>query len=129
MTDNTICAQPEPSSTPSVAPSSSRAGSISGSVQVDIDGDDGDESLSIGVVTLSSVDEVVIATTLTDSSGSYTFSDVPGTYIVIQTNLPGYTDVTSNRLAVTVDAGAVSISDDFVDEIPSSAPSISGLPV
>ena len=129
VTDIMTCAQSEPSSTPPVAPSSSRAGSISGSVKEDIDGDDDvHELLSVVVVTLFSVDEVVIAPTLTDNSGNYTFSAVPGTYIVIQTNLPGYTDVTSNRLVVTVDAGVVSISNGFVDELPFSAPSISGLP-
>ncbi|MDD2669535.1 SdrD B-like domain-containing protein, partial [Zoogloea sp.] len=62
-------------------------------------------------------------TTTTDANGNYTFNNVPaGTYTVVETNQPGYLDVSDidggnpNSIAVTLAPGATSTGNDFVDE-------------
>jgi uncharacterized surface anchored protein len=52
------------------------------------------------------------ATTTTDANGNYVFNNVPaGTYTVVETNKPGYTDVgdsdggNPNTIAVTLTPG------------------------
>ncbi|HBY76278.1 MAG TPA: hypothetical protein DEG47_04555, partial [Cyanobacteria bacterium UBA11148] len=67
-----------------------------------------------------------------DANGNYSFNNVkPGDYNVIQTNLPGYTDVSEvdggsdgdnpnngivNNIPVTVDPGETDSGNNFVDE-------------
>jgi LPXTG-site transpeptidase (sortase) family protein len=49
---------------------------------------------------------VVIATTTTNASGAYTFTNLSaGTYAVVETDLPGYVSTTLNSIAVTLSAG------------------------
>jgi len=141
VTDITLCTGLAPSVVPSSVPSLSfvptdtpssplvRNSSISGTVTEDADNDDdGDEPISGVIVTLTNSVGLSIST-LTDSSGNYIFVSVqPGIYTVTQTNLPGYTDVTSNRLTVTVVAGGNSVGNNFVDEFASAAPSQSSKP-
>jgi hypothetical protein len=65
----------------------------------------------------------VVQTTTTDANGNYTFNNVPaGTYTVVETNKPGYLDVSDidggnpNSITVTLPAGTSSTGNDFVDE-------------
>ncbi|MCU0795680.1 MAG: carboxypeptidase regulatory-like domain-containing protein [Akkermansiaceae bacterium] len=92
-------------------------GSIVGTVQADLDGDsDGD--LPLGGVTLTLRDSGgnVVATTTTESDGSYEFTGLPpGSYTVEETDLTGYASVTPNSLPVVVPAGGQGIAD-FIDE-------------
>ena len=66
---------------------------------------------------------VVVGTATTDTSGNYSFPNVPaGNYTVEQTNLPGYNDVgdkdggNPNLISVTVPAGGSSTQNNFVDD-------------
>ncbi len=108
-------------------------GSITGTVLADLDNDDiGDTPISGVTVTLKDsngddIDSDLIApgiqptATTTDSNGFYVFYSfvnlLPGTYIVEQTDLPGYFSVSSNVVSpVIVVAGMVTADVDFVDE-------------
>jgi hypothetical protein len=60
---------------------------------------------------------------LTDGLGNYVFDDVrPGEYYVMESNLPGYLDVSDvdggdpNLISVSISNGEDSIDNDFVDE-------------
>ena len=123
-----------PTSSPSASPSAAPRGSISGSVEEDIDEDGTCEKPIPGVVvTLTTPGGQTVATTLTDSNGLYEFSDLPiGVYAVVETNLPGYVDVsevdgvTDNEVTVSLTFPKPNSANiDFCDKLPSSAPSAS----
>jgi protocatechuate 3,4-dioxygenase beta subunit len=99
-------------------------GSISGTVREDLDNNDSGDTPIPGVtVQLKDPAGNVVQTTTTDANGNYTFNNVPaGTYTVVETNQPGYLDVSDidggnpNSIAVTLTPGATSTGNDFVDE-------------
>ncbi|WP_284190110.1 SdrD B-like domain-containing protein, partial [Zoogloea oryzae] len=104
-------------------------GAISGTVREDNDNNDtGDTPIAGVTVTLvNATTGLVVATTTTDVNGNYTFTGVPaGSYNVIETNKPGYTDVgdvdggNPNSIAVTLTPGQSSTGNDFVDERPAT---------
>ncbi|NEQ73046.1 MAG: hypothetical protein F6K23_08125, partial [Okeania sp. SIO2C9] len=118
-------------------------GSISGTVTEDTDNNGtGDTPLADVEVVLRDDQGNNVATTTTGSDGTYSFNDVePGDYEVVQTNLPGYQDVSDqdnsndgdptdndttvdNIVGVTLEPGEDDTDNDFVDEIPNG--SISG---
>jgi protocatechuate 3,4-dioxygenase beta subunit len=97
---------------------------ISGAVLADTNNDNtGDSPLPLVTVTLrNSGDTTTIATTTTDTSGNYSFANLaPGNYIVKQTNLAGYQDVSDidggnlNSIAVNLNNGN-STGNNFVDK-------------
>ena len=134
----TVSPGPTNTGVPSASPSDPILGSISGNVKEDIDNNDtGDVNLVNVRIDLVNSVGVIVATRFTDSEGNYVFNDLPmGSYIVIETNLPNYVDVSDtdppndNRISVILSAGGVvnSTDNDFVDELVSSAPSFSGVP-
>ena len=69
--------------------------SISGTVLEDTDGDgQGDQPIPGVTITLKDAAGNVVATTVTDGSGFYSFPNlVPGVYTLEQTDLPGFQDV------------------------------------
>ncbi|KAB2964537.1 SdrD B-like domain-containing protein [Zoogloea sp.] len=101
-------------------------GAISGTVLEDGNNDDiGDTPIPGVTVTLQDSSGKVVATTTTDGSGNYVFNGLPpGSYTVVETNKPGYLDVSDkdggnpNSIAVTVVSGATSTGNSFVDERP-----------
>ncbi len=109
--------------------------SISGNVSEDTNNDNtGDTPLENVTVELLDSGGNVIATTTTDASGNYTFTNQPaGSYTIRQTNLAGYSDVSDidggnlNQIAVTLTAGVDSTGNDFIDEVtPPTLANISG---
>ena len=102
-----------------------RVGSITGSVKEDLDNNDSGDAPLPGV-TLTLLDSAgnVVATTVTDSTGSFTFVNVPaGNYTVVETNPPGYVDVSDsggnpldNRIPVVLGSGSSTTGLQFVDE-------------
>jgi hypothetical protein len=114
-----------PTKSPTNAPTPVPLACISGKVTEDTNSDDkGDAPISGVTVTLKSPSGVTIASTVTDSSGFYKFCDLPeGSYVVMQTNLPTYSDVTDamgsptdNVIAVELIGGVDVTGRDFVDE-------------
>ena len=110
-------------------PISTTLGSISGNVKADLNNDTlGDENLRDVLITLQTSDgNAVIATTLTDFNGGFVFDGVPpGNYVIKQTNLPDYMDVsdTDNTISVNLVPGEDSTGNMFVDVLPSAAPSL-----
>jgi von Willebrand factor type A domain/SdrD B-like domain len=102
-----------------------RLGGISGTVLEDTNHDGtGNTPLGGVTITLWTADETVVAVTVTDSSGNYAFVDLPaGDFVVVQTNLAGYSDVSDtggdpldNRIPVKLAVGENSIGNNFVDE-------------
>ena len=94
-------------------------GGISGSVLADLNNDDlGDAPISGVEVTLENEAGDTVETIVTDDNGAYNFTNVPaGNYSVIQTNLDQtYTDVSGNKIDVTLAAGAKVENESFVDE-------------
>ena len=99
-------------------------GSISGTVREDLDNNNSGDTPIAGVtVQLKDSTGTVVQTTTTDANGNYTFNNVPaGTYTVVETNKPGYLDVSDidggnpNSITVTLPAGTSSTGNDFVDE-------------
>jgi uncharacterized surface anchored protein len=99
-------------------------GSISGTVREDLDNNNSGDTPIAGVtVQLKDSTGTVVQTTTTDANGNYTFNNVPaGTYTVVETNKPGFSDVGDvdggdpNVIAVTLTPGATSTGNDFVDE-------------
>ena len=68
--------------------------------------DSGETPLSGVTVELKNNVGTVIATTTTNSSGGYSFNNlVSGTYIVTETDPPGYISTTLNNVAVILSAG------------------------
>ena len=100
-----------------------QGGSIAGTVLADTDDNTtGDTPLGGVTVVLLDTNGNEVGSTTTNPDGSYVFTDVPaGDYTVVQTNLPGYEDVSDadggnpNEIAVTVAPGASSSGNDFVD--------------
>ncbi len=102
-------------------------GSISGSVRVDVDGDGiaeaADTTGIAGVtVTLKNAGGMTVASTTTTASGTYLFVNVmPGSYTVVETDLPGYASTTDrvlpndNRIPLTLASGQVSTENNFFD--------------
>ena len=83
-------------------------------------------------VTLIGADGVVVGTTTSDTDGTFVFDGVPlGTYTVVESTRPGFTDVTDsdggdpNSITVTVAPGVDTVGLEFIDEEPSSGPSAS----
>lgn len=102
-------------------------GSISGNVSEDTNNDDvGDDNLDGVLIELEDAEGNTVATTMTDSSGSYVFYDLPeGSYTVKETNLPDFLDVSDidggdpNIISVVIggDEPINATGRDFVDEI------------
>jgi len=122
------------STPPTPGPSGLVLGSLSGSVLEDMDNDDvGDAPLDGVEIELSDAAGNVIATTLTDSKGSYTVYDLPaGTYSMVEINPPNYGDVTdadgalsggsNDDLDSTISPVILAVGEnktglDFVDEV------------
>ena len=104
-----------------------QTGTITGEVLADTNNDDiGDSPLENVIITLKNDLGATVATTTTDNTGKYTFSDVaPGNYTVEETNLSDYGDVSdsdgtgsndNNTIAVSLSPGGISTGNDFVDE-------------
>ncbi|MGD1714707.1 MSCRAMM family protein, partial [Dapis sp. BLCC M172] len=111
-----------------------QVGTISGTVFEDTDNDGtGDTPLEGVELELQDDQGQTVGTTTTNEDGTYSFTDVaPGEYSVIETNLPGYEDVSEvdggddedhpdngivNNIPVTVAPGEDDTGNDFVDEI------------
>ena len=111
--------------------------SVSGIILEDTDGDgDGDEPIAGVSVKLIVVDGVVVGTTTTGTDGTFVFDGVPpGTYTVVESTSPGFTDVTDsdggdpNSITVPVAPGvdtcllytSPSPRDGLLSRMPSSA--------
>ncbi len=82
-------------------------GSISGIVNADTNGDNTGDTVLPGVtVTLRDGGNNVIATTTTDSNGYYNFPNLPpGSYTVVETDLPNYISLTPNSVPVSLASG------------------------
>ena len=121
----------KPSTTGSDVPSSSLSkqptvvlATMSGTVFEDTDNDgDGNVKLSGVLIMLQDIAGTVLATTLTDSEGTYKFFDLQtGTHYVLQDNLGSY-DVKDkdggnpNNITVSVIGGDDSMGNDFVDSL------------
>ena len=104
------------------------SGSIAGTVFSDLD-DSGIEGVTVGLFESNGTTPITDGggnpiTALTGANGNYTFTDVtPGNYTVVQTNLPGYSDVSDsdgnangdNTIAVSFAPGESSEGNDFTD--------------
>jgi len=117
---------------PSFSPSGSRVlASILGTVMEDID-DDGIGEIGVENVVISLTNGSSTLTTVTASNGSYRFDVPPGSYRIIGSNQPGYEDVTTNMITISVDANETSSGNDFIDirqskslsPVPSSSPTV-----
>ncbi|MEM7392337.1 MAG: SdrD B-like domain-containing protein, partial [Verrucomicrobiota bacterium] len=100
---------------------------ISGQVRDDQDADGdladvGDPGIPGVTVVLTDTNGIPVATNITDALGNYIFTNVPpGDYIVVETDLPGYTSTgdlvppDDNMIPVTAVAGSDSTGNDFLD--------------
>ena len=99
-------------------------GAITGTVREDLDNNNtGDSPIGGVTVTLKDAGGNIVGTAITDANGNYAFNNLPaGTYTVVETNKPGYLDVSDidggnpNSIAVTLTPGQTSAGNDFVDE-------------
>ncbi len=109
------------------------AASLSGQVREDVNGDaDLADATDAGIPGVeiflwadSNADgapDTVVASTLTDSSGHYTFSDLaPGAYVVVENDLAGFVSTADtaadndNRIAVSLLSGEHSPGHDYLD--------------
>jgi hypothetical protein len=103
---------------------------VSGSVLVDVNGngvaDSNDTNGIAGVtVTLQTTNGVPVATNVTSASGSYVFTNVaPGSYLVVETNLPGWISTldsappNDDHIPLTLTSGQVSTNNNFFDTQP-----------
>jgi len=101
-----------------------RAGTISGIVWNDIDGDGVQDPNERGVggvtVTLRDASGNVVATAMTRPDGSYVFSNLPlGTYTVSESDALGFVSTTPNSVTVVLTSGS-SASANFGDRKSSS---------
>ncbi|MEI6175856.1 MAG: SdrD B-like domain-containing protein [Verrucomicrobiota bacterium] len=106
-------------------------GTITGSVLADTDNNNSGDA-PISGVTLDLRDastNAIVATTTTNGSGAYTFSDVaPGSYLIVETQPSGYNsvsdkdggnlDLIGDVTVVVVTAGATNSGNNFVEEQP-----------
>ena len=102
-------------------------GSIAGNVLVDVNGngiaDSNDTNGIVGVtVTLQTTGGVVLAATLTSASGAYSFPNLlPGSYVVVETNLSGWISTldtappNDDHIPVTLVSSQVSTGNNFYD--------------
>ena len=102
-------------------------GSIAGNVLVDVNGngvaDSNDTNGIAGVtITLQTTGGVVLASTLTSASGAYGFTNLmPGSYVVVETNLPGWISTldtappNDDHIPMTLASGQVSTGNNFYD--------------
>ena len=110
-------------------------GNISGRVLIDTDNDgvgDIPEPYSrVSIIDVSS--KTILMMGGTDENGRYSFTSVPpGEYVIVQSNLPGYEDVsdfegniTNSTIFVSLLPNKSSVNNDFVDKmatVPSAAP-------
>ena len=105
-------------------------GSITGSVLVDVNGNgvfDGPDTTGISgvMLVLQTTNGVNLATNVTTSGGAYRFANLlPGTYVVVETNLPGWTSTgdtappNDDRIPVTLAGGQASAGNSFLDTQP-----------
>ncbi|MDJ0647278.1 MAG: SdrD B-like domain-containing protein [Xenococcaceae cyanobacterium MO_188.B19] len=114
-----------------------QTGTISGEVLADTNNDDiGDAALAgVTIQLFEDGNTTAIATTTTNSTGNYSFTDVePGNYTLVETNPSDYGDVKDsdtnadstadgaggntdkNVISVALSAGGISTGNDFVDE-------------
>jgi len=109
-------------------------GSISGQVRYDSDNDgnpaDSDNPIAGVTIELYDGSGNLIASTVTDSLGNYTFAELPpGNYTVVEVNPPGFTSTydldgpgnTLDIISVALSPGQNSTGNDYLD---TSAPSI-----
>ena len=93
-------------------------GAIAGYVRKDTDGDNiGDVPIPGVLIELENLSGSVVDSYTTDGNGFYVFLDVPaGDYIIVQTDLPGYLDVSDEDTSVGVDDpdGADGIVNDMI---------------
>jgi protocatechuate 3,4-dioxygenase beta subunit len=110
-----------------------RLGTVSGTVRVDMDGDDDTHGVNDDVmegVQMDLIDEhgQVVATVYTDSNGEYQFIDVPqGTYTIREHQPDGYLDLNAssgdlensdvNEITVVVEAEENDTQNDFDDKL------------
>ncbi|MGE0084616.1 MAG: SdrD B-like domain-containing protein [Desulfococcaceae bacterium] len=85
-------------------------GTVSGTVFHDINGDgiqnSGEPGIAGVTVELRDIDGNLVATILTDSSGSYVFTEIPaGAYIVKETDPEGFVSTTANTVPVNLGSG------------------------
>jgi hypothetical protein len=120
-----------PTSAPTPSPTAAPLVCISGNVMEDIDNNDtGDVNIPMVTITLTDSSTGSTTVTTTDSNGDYIFCNlVGGSYVVVETNLPGYTDVSDvegnpldNTINVQLPPGQNVTDRDFVDERPSPSP-------
>jgi hypothetical protein len=109
---------------------------IAGNVTEDINNDDtGDKAIPGVMIELrDSSNALVLRTSTTDSEGHFIFEEVPpDTYTLKEINPAGVVDVVDsdggdpNVISVDVTTND-SLNNEFVDELPNSSPSISGVP-
>ncbi len=108
-----------PTSTPTYTPTAEERGSIAGTVFLDANTntgrDPGEPGLAgVTVYIYDSTGAVLVASTVTDAMGHYSFVDLAaGDYRVVETDPTGYISTTPNMTPTTVVAGATTV--DFGD--------------
>ncbi len=114
QTVNFGLAQPTPTPTPTTPP---LPAAITGTVYDDLNGDGGRDAgePGMGGVTVQLINPstgTVIATTLTNPGGGYSFTGlVPGPYVVKEVLPSGFTNTTPNPVTLTTPAGGTAIAD------------------
>ncbi|HMO52706.1 MAG TPA: C25 family cysteine peptidase [Kiritimatiellia bacterium] len=128
FTTNGIPLPPQTSS----APHEATAGSISGTVFNDVNGNgvfDPEDTIGIpnAVITLLNSNSVVIGVVTTGVNGAYSFTNLPpGNYTVLETDPPGYFSTGDidggdpNSISVSLNVGQNSTGNDFLDALYAS---------
>ena len=108
-------------------------GQIAGTVTADSDNDGLGDTPQVGIlIELKDLAGTVIASLNTDATGTFQFLDIPpGDYVLVQTDAPGYLDVSDedgspdpdgadgsidDMIPVTLTAGEADVDNDFIDE-------------